>query len=241
MISKYTIANLLLFAVVVLLGLKNYEVWTNPMAAAPRNETYKGSEKKSETSPMITETQGEKISSASFKVIAEKNMFSLERKDFPIASPIAVNQIVRPKVRPQVILNGVAIAEDYQSATVTSPGRPLRKGERESITLKIGEKIGEYRLAKVFPDRISMENGNDSFEVFLYDPKKPKWRADSRTETKPSPSEDPTLPPASPPSPRASPCPIHPPFRRRRECLPGCAVLPRLREDLQRLSLLKPP
>ena len=193
-ISKYTIANLLLLVIVAVLGFRNYEVWTHPMKAVPRNETYKGPEKKPETPPIMKEGQGEKSSVVSFKVIAEKNIFSHERKDFPVASPVDINAVVRPKVRPQVILNGLTISEDYQAATITSPGKTLRKGEREATTLKIGEKVGEYSLAKVSPDRITLENGNDSFEVLLYDPKKPKRRADARNEAK---TPDAAFPPAA--------------------------------------------
>jgi len=205
MISKYTVANFLLLIVVVLLGFKNYGAWTHPVEAVPKNETYKGSGQKSGTPPVTPDAQGVKDSIVSFKTIPEKNIFSPERKDFPIAPAPTVNPNVRPKARPQVSLYGVAIAEDYQAATITSPGRPLQKGERESMTLKIGEKVGEYRLAKVLPDRITMENGNDSFEVFLYDPNMPKRRADSKTETKPQENATPRA--ASSPSPGASPAP----------------------------------
>lgn len=77
-------------------------------------------------------------------------------------------------VRPQIVLYGVTIFGDYQSASVVNPGRPLRKGERETLTIKIGEKIGEYKLAKVLSDRITLEAEEDTFEVLLYDPKMPK-------------------------------------------------------------------
>jgi hypothetical protein len=79
----------------------------------------------------------------------------------------------------------VAIATDYQSATVVNPGRPLQKEERETLTIKIGEKIGGYKLAKILPDRIAMESNGDTFEVLLYDSKKPKKQMEARAETKP--------------------------------------------------------
>ena len=49
------------------------------------------------------------------------------------------------------------------------------------MTLKIGEKIGEYKLAKILPDRITMEATGDSFDVLLYDPKVPKKKPEIRT------------------------------------------------------------
>jgi FKBP-type peptidyl-prolyl cis-trans isomerase len=75
-----------------------------------------------------------------------------------------------------VILYGVTIAGDFQAASLVNPGRPLKKGERETMTVKIGEKIGEYKLAKIQPDRITMESNGDSFEVLLYDSRNPKKR-----------------------------------------------------------------
>ncbi len=73
-----------------------------------------------------------------------------------------------------MFLSGVVISDDYQAASVSSPGRVLRKGERETMTLKLGDKIGEYKLAKIGNDRITMETAGDSFEVLLHDPKKTK-------------------------------------------------------------------
>jgi len=44
------------------------------------------------------------------------------------------------------------------------------------MTLRLGERIGEYKLTKVLSDRITLEAGGDTFEVLLYDPKAPKRR-----------------------------------------------------------------
>jgi hypothetical protein len=78
------------------------------------------------------------------------------------------------------------MADDYQSASIANPGRPLKKGEREAMTLRIGDKVGEYKLAKIFPDRIALEAAEDNFEVLLYDPNKPKQRVYAKAETKPA-------------------------------------------------------
>ena len=88
-------------------------------------------------------------------------------------------------VRPQIVLYGVAIGGDYQSATVVNPGRTLRKEERLTQTLKVGGKIGEYTLAKILPDRITMEGDGDTFEVLLDDSKNPKRYVEPRPKSKP--------------------------------------------------------
>jgi hypothetical protein len=54
------------------------------------------------------------------------------------------------------------------------------------MTLKIGDRIGEYKLAKILPDLIALEAMEDTFEVLLYDPSKLKKRIYTRTESKPA-------------------------------------------------------
>ena len=178
---KYLGLNALLCFVILLIAIKNYETWNHSTELLPDTEIApKKSETKNENPPMMASTK-EPISIQSSNLISEKNIFSPERKDFP-TTPLEKS---KPILRPQVILYGVAIATDYQSATVVNPGRPLRKEERETLTIKIGERIGGYKLAKILPDRIAMESNGDTFEVLLYDSKKPKKQMEARAETKP--------------------------------------------------------
>jgi hypothetical protein len=186
MSSKYGVLSLLVFCVVLLLILKNYEIWTQPIELSLEKGVGRKPESKPENkpgSPSAGDSQKDPASIQSYILIAEKNIFSPERKDFPIPT---TTEGKKPLVRPQIVLYGVTILGDYQAASVTNPGRPLQKGERETMTLKIGEKIGEYKLAKVSSDRITFEAEGDSFEVLLYDPRVPKRRTEVKTETKPA-------------------------------------------------------
>ncbi len=117
----------------------------------------------------------------SYNVISEKNIFSPERKEFP-APAAAIAEVPKPIIPAQVVLYGVVIAGDYQSAIVSIPDRPHGKGERGTQVIKSGEKIGEYTLAKILPDRICMESNGAIFEVLLYDPQNPKRKVDRKTE-----------------------------------------------------------
>ena len=177
---KYGFLSFLVFCVCLFVFLKNYEVRTQPLVQTLE----KSVEKKAEEKPKIPLPMAvQKYSNVARPhiPIAEKNIFSPDRKDFPIAGVVKSN----PVMRPQLVLYGVTIAGDFQAASITSPGRPLLKGEHETLTLKVGEKIGAYKLARVHPDRVTLQNTNDSFEVLLYDPKSPKKRMEVRTETKP--------------------------------------------------------
>jgi len=191
---RYGVFSLLLFVAVVLLGLKNYDVWTQPMETLQEEGRAKKGETKVEGAS-VTGRQKETTSIASTIAISEKNIFNPDRREFSITTP----EQSKPMSRPQILLYGITIAKDYQAASLVHPGRPLQKGEREMITLKIGEKVGEYKLAKILPDRITMESGDDSFDVLLYDANAPKKRAVVRTEARP-PEVKSTAPAPSPPA-----------------------------------------
>jgi len=204
---KYIVLNLVLLLVVLMVAVENYETWTQPIGfILEPQETVKKPVAKAENPPAVG-TNKEPVSLRSFIVISEKNIFSPERKDFAILTVEKSN----PVTRPQVILYGVTIAGDFQTASITSPGRPLRKGEREAMTLKLGEKFGEYKLAKIQPDRITMESSGDSFEVLLYDSKSPKKRTEVKTEVKPATVTSTQPTPAPPSAPAASPATARPP------------------------------
>jgi type II secretory pathway component PulC len=179
---KYGFLNLLILFVVLMVGIENYHTWTQPIELLPeQQETVKKTAAKAENLPAVG-TNKEPASLRSFILISERNIFSPERKDFPI---LATAEKFNPVTRPQLILYGITMAGDFQAASLVNPGRPLRKGEREAMTVKIGERIGAYKLARVQPDRITLESNGDSFEVLLYDSRNPKKRIEVKTEVKP--------------------------------------------------------
>ena len=211
MSSKYGLLCLLAFALVLLLMVKNYEIWTQPVGWVPEENMGKRSQGKPETRPEGLSTMGIQRNPASmnsYASIADKNIFSPERKDFPTPLGTGARQVVRP----QVVLYGVTIIGNYKAASMANPGRPLQKGERETFTLKVGERVGEYKLAEVLPDRVTLEAEGDTFEVLLYDQSKSKRRSDIRTEGKPATitSTQPVPSPPVPGSPTAAPTPTPP-------------------------------
>jgi len=211
MTSKYSLLNLLLFFAVIFLAYENYGIWFSPSGAGLKKAGGKKSEMKVEPSPVVL-TRRAPAPGEDFKVISEKNIFHPERKEFSMVGSAAMAQ---PTTRPAMTLYGVAITENYQAASVVSPGRVLPKGERQMKTLKIGDSIGEYKLTKIMPDRIVMEAGEDSFEVLLYDPRTPKRRAEVKTPTRPasitSTAPIPPPPPRTPPAVVAPASPASPP------------------------------
>lgn len=185
MSSKYGFLSFLALGVLLLLIFKNYEVWTRPIGLVPEMNVGKKPQSRPQDKPdppSAIRPQRDSASIKSYVSIAAKNIFSPERKDFPILMGDGKKELVRP----QIVLYGVTIVGDYRAASVANPGRPLQKGERETFTVKAGERIGDYKLAKILSDRITLEAQGDTFEVLLYDSKTPKRRTDVRTEGRPA-------------------------------------------------------
>jgi len=180
---KYGVLCSFLFFVILLLIFENYEVWTQPIGLRAQTTAARKPEKKPEAPPMA-EGKKEPSPAEPYLLVAEKNIFNPERKEFPVI--MADHEAKKPIVRPQIVLYGVTITESYQAASIVNAGSPLAKGERELRTFKVGDRIGEYKLAKILPDRITMEASEDSFEVLLYDSKAPKKRTHVKTESKPA-------------------------------------------------------
>lgn len=175
MSPRYAALSLVALSVIFVLILKNYETWTRPIETASERNTAKKQEAKTENPPALRPQKVEGPAQP-YVAIAAKNIFSPDRKDFPVQSSEA-----RRIVRPQVVLYGVTIGDGYQFASVVNPGRSLLRGERETLSLKVGDKVGDYKLARISSDRITLEAEGDVFEVLLYDPKTPKKRSDVRT------------------------------------------------------------
>ena len=226
MTLKYGVLCLLALLIGVLLAFKNYETWTAPIRAVSEKVAPKKSSVKPESPPPQGNQKDPKAapSIASYISIAEKNPFHPDRTEFPVlAQPEAPKEVKKAIVRPQVTLYGVTIAGDYRSASISYPGRPLQKGERELVNVKIGDRVGEYKLAKIMEDRIGLETPEDGFEVLLYDAKTPKKRVYARTETKPAAVTS-TLPGSPEPAKPGGPAPAVAPAG---SAAPGVAGTPR--------------
>ena len=195
----YPVSIFLLPAAILFLPMGNRETFVK---LAFGEEGAKKTETKTEGSLPVAGTK-KILSDMPYTALVEKNIFNPERKEFSI---FPTETIKKPLARPQVVLFGVTLAGDYQSASIVQIGRSLRKGEREMLTLKVGERIGEYKLASIMPDRITLEAEGDTFEILLYDTAKPKTRTAVKTESKPV-SITSTLPGPTGPSPIEPPRP----------------------------------
>jgi len=207
MAKKYSLINLLLVLIIAFLVNENYRERTAPPPAGRGAAASK--QKSGEPVSYSSAREKEKPDPAVFRSVSEKNIFSSNRKEFPV--PLTPEPTKKsPLVRPNVQLFGVAIGEEFHAALITNPTRRTDKGERETMTVKEGQRVGEYSVAKILPDRITLELSGDSFDVLLYDPTKPKKRPAVVSTTSPPPA--PPIPPrpavaatTTPPPPAPSP------------------------------------
>jgi hypothetical protein len=185
---RYGVLCLLALFIMILLAFENYETWTAPSETGVEKVSPKKSSVKPEGSQPAGDPKDPKAppSIASYIFVAEKNIFHPDRKEFPVVTQPQAPVPKPPPVRPQITLYGVTIVADYKSASISYAGRVLRKGEREIMTAKIGEPIGQFKLVQILPDRIGLEHPEDKFEVFLYDARTPKKRVSVKTENKPA-------------------------------------------------------
>ena len=208
MTKKYYLINLLLILIIVFLIDKNYREWTRPLP--PVKETAGSKQKTMLAVSSSPAGKKEMPDPAVFRSISDKNIFSPDRKEFPVA-PVKP-EIMKPPARPNLELFGVAVGPDFHSAMINNPTRRADRGERDVITVREGDRVGEYKVATITEDRIKLESSTDSFDVLLYDPAKRKKRPMAAPPTTPTPPT-PTPPPVStaPPRPSTPPAITRPP------------------------------
>jgi hypothetical protein len=189
--------NFVLVVLVIFLASKDYEEWTQTKVGGAEGIVSKA---KAGAAPAPAPSNNEVLDPKRYKSISEKNLFSPDRKEFPV--PLGPGEAKKPLARPNVTLYGIVISDELSSAVISNLGRRTEKNERDTISVKIGDKVGEYRVAKILGDRINLEAEGDSFDVLLYDPSRPK----SRPVVAPPPAK-PSPTPATPPRPFTPPIP----------------------------------
>jgi hypothetical protein len=195
--------NFILIVLVIFLAAKDYEEWTQTERGGTEGIVSKA-KTGTVAAPAPTLAKGEAIDRKNFKSVSEKNPFSPDRKEFPIPlGPGGSGDARKPLARPNITLYGIVLADEFSSAVINNPVRRAEKGERDTMSVKIGDKVGEYRVANILGDRINLEAEGDSFDVLLYDPAKPK--KPPVVTPPPAPAARPSPTPTTPPRPMTPP------------------------------------
>jgi len=238
MAMRYKTACIPLFLMVLLLAFENYEIWSNP-SILPNNKgpAEKKRVARMETAPSVVTEKS--VSSDEVRGVAEKNIFNPDRKEFSPPTPPS-QEIAISTPRPQIFLYGVVISEDYQSASIINPGRTLHKGERETKTVKVGDSVGGYKVAKILSDRITMEGAGEAFDILLYDPQAPKRRSVITADSKPAPVTSAPVASAPPLTSPEKPSPAQAPAEKVSPPAPPKEPAERAKESIQERPVTPP-
>jgi hypothetical protein len=205
MFSKIWLINILLAVCVSFFGIKAYGVWSGekkPVLEMQHAETRKAQPKR-KSKKRISKKMAPPESA--YDVVVGKNLFSPERTE---AKPEEAKK--SPKAKPKdskrdkllmaalkkIVLYGVVIADDYKAALVTDvktkkvPAKrrlPRQKrAKKELIWVKVGDALGDFKVADIMEDRVLLKNGSKSYDVLLYDKNKSRSRESAVTQAKPT-------------------------------------------------------
>lgn len=144
-------------------------------------------------------TKGQDPLILDYMIIAAENPFHPER-----IIPVEKKELPPPP-KPELLLYGVTITDDFSIAYVEDKKTPLTtpgRGKRHTV-LKKGDSIGGFILNEIHPDKIVLVRGEETLIVNLIDSTKPRDGAIS-----PPPAQKPITPTPRPIRPPNIPQPI---------------------------------
>lgn len=174
---KIWIFNLVLAAGAVFLGLRSYEAWSSketgdasvpgPAVRSPAFQPRRAA---------VREMPPEK----EFEVLAEKNLFSPERKE-PESADEPVNEDAGDGLQEiqdlkaagkKIFLYGVVIADDYRAALITNPDWQTDKQPQSWV--RLGDTVEGLKVAVIEQERVLLASEGKEYEMLLFDKEKPR-------------------------------------------------------------------
>jgi hypothetical protein len=119
------------------------------------------------------------LKESAYRVIAERSLFSPDRKESLPEEPKAKTEKAQPIISGKKIhLYGVIIMGDERKALIDNPVRG--RDEPNKKWVRVGDAFSDLRVAAIEPKSILLEQGKDNYEISLYD--------DERKNPQPSPN-----------------------------------------------------
>jgi len=208
MLSKIWLINILLAVCVSFFGIKAYGVWSGEKKAALEMqpvETRKAKPVRKSKKRISKKVAPPEIE---YDVVVSKNLFSPERTE---AKPDKAKESLKAKAKDpkadkllmaslkKIVLYGVVIADDYKSALVTDvktskvfaksrySRHPQKGAKKELIWVKVGDDLGDFKVADIMEDKVLLKNGSKSYDILLYDENKSKSRSTTPNVAKKQP------------------------------------------------------
>lgn len=106
-------------------------------------------------------------------VMVEKNLFAQDRRPPPPESATAARQSNKPGVSHNAIqLDGIIIHGDSKKALLRYkgqvPGAEKKKGQSPYVTVREGQRFGDYQVVKIESKSISLEKDGQVFVISLF-------------------------------------------------------------------------
>jgi hypothetical protein len=183
MIPRIWLINVILALCTLFAGSMAYRVWVQeePLerGAPPSAPSVSAPEK---TQP----NKGTFLRESAYSVIAERSLFSSDRKESIPEEPKVVKEKKPPVISGNRIhLYGVIIMEDERKALIDNPVRGLDEPQMKWVS--IGDTFSDLRIAGIEPESILLRQGKNEYEIFLYDDEKKGPHSSPESGT-PSPS-----------------------------------------------------
>ena len=191
MLLKIWPANIVLAAVVLFVGMKTVEVWTE-------KRPFKiGSAQQPSTWPEKSVAKRTIPPESDYQVVVSDNLFFADRSEGqqkePGKSPPTVQKVggTHLKILEQVLkhtnLYGVIIVDDRREALIGEipVGRPGRSGEKEVKRAKVGDTVGRFKVKEINNRSVLLTAGGHEWQISLFDKDKPKKRGPLKKQTGP--------------------------------------------------------
>ncbi len=180
------VTNLALFGVVIMLTITSAVIYyVTPVVDVSKLSKVgqvQATEARVNVEPIdIDSTKEEEIGNEVFSVIAERNMFSHDRKEWVVKAVIpktlkfdkekqVKKKLAKKKAlagKPKkIILHGIVIAGDVKKALIDAPLKSVSK--KKTLYIEEGDKLVGYTVTSIEKDRIKLDWNGEEIVITLY-------------------------------------------------------------------------
>ena len=182
MFPKVWFMNLVVAGLIVFVGNRIYKVWSaGDNAAVEIAEAQKPSKQAENTiAKRLSFTE------SAYETIAKNDLLNPDRVEIKPEKPQSGPEVKKLSTSVKSIaLYGAIITGGYKTALVAK--LDVKPGEKKMQWIKVGDTVGSFRVMEIKSESIIVAEGDNQYEVLLYDKDKPKTAtALSKKETKPT-------------------------------------------------------
>lgn len=172
--SKIWLINISLAVCVVFFGIMSFDVWSKGDETIREIPAGKDPGKPLPGKRIVERTMPP---DSNYGIVADKNLFSPNRSE-------VIPEKAKPGAEPgplkisekMIFLYGVVLMGDQKKALISNPEAGSQAGKKPAKDkwVKVGDTLGNFSVAEIAKDRITLANGANKHEILLYDKNKPK-------------------------------------------------------------------